>query len=92
MSTTQTSPDKPTPEEIAALAYEIWEKGGCKPGTDLRNWLEAEKQLRTALPHSSSQTEPSETKRSDTTELGNAKANHLRRATNVRLQNHLASS
>lgn len=29
--------------EIAKVAYELWEKGGCIPGKDLENWLEAER-------------------------------------------------
>jgi hypothetical protein len=33
-------------EEIAARAYEAWEKGGCGPGPDMQKWLEAEKQLK----------------------------------------------
>lgn len=30
-------------EEIAKVAYELWEKGGCLPGRDIENWLEAER-------------------------------------------------
>ena len=37
---------KPTHDQIAQRAHEIWVKRGCKPGEDERNWLEAEKQLR----------------------------------------------
>lgn len=29
--------------EIAKVAYELWEKGGCIPGRDMENWLEAER-------------------------------------------------
>lgn len=29
--------------EIAKVAYDLWEKGGCKPGKDLENWFEAER-------------------------------------------------
>ena len=29
--------------EIAKAAYDLWEKGGCIPGKDLENWLEAER-------------------------------------------------
>ncbi len=29
--------------EIAKVAYDLWEKGGCLPGRDLENWLEAER-------------------------------------------------
>jgi len=30
-------------DEIAKVAYDLWEKGGRKPGKDLENWLEAER-------------------------------------------------
>jgi len=45
---TQASAGKknPTQQEIALRAWEIWKSKGCKPGTDLENWLEAERQLR----------------------------------------------
>jgi hypothetical protein len=36
----------PTQQDIALRAWEIWKSRGCRPGTDLENWLEAEKQLR----------------------------------------------
>lgn len=29
--------------EIAKVAYELWEKGGCIPGRDIENWIEAER-------------------------------------------------
>ncbi len=29
--------------ETAKVAYDLWEKGGCMPGRDLENWLEAER-------------------------------------------------
>jgi hypothetical protein len=32
----------PTHEEIATLAYEVWERSHEKPGRDLTNWLWAE--------------------------------------------------
>jgi hypothetical protein len=41
--------NKPTSQQVAALAYDIWRKGGCKPGTDLENWLQAERQLNHGL-------------------------------------------
>jgi len=28
-------------QEIAKMAYELWEKGGCLPGREIENWLEA---------------------------------------------------
>ena len=30
-------------QEIAKMAYELWEKGGCLPGGEIQNWLEAER-------------------------------------------------
>ena len=38
-------------EQVALLAYQIWQSGGCKPGTELQNWFEAEKRIKaTAQP------------------------------------------
>jgi hypothetical protein len=44
----------PTHEQIATLAYEYWERGGCQPGHENEHWLKAEKALRmsTCLPDS----------------------------------------
>jgi len=36
---------RPSHDEIAALAYSIFEKNGRIPGRDKENWLQAEKQL-----------------------------------------------
>ena len=41
----QATTTRPTHEQIAALAYQFWEKGGHRPGHDLEYWLRAEKQL-----------------------------------------------
>jgi hypothetical protein len=35
----------PSYEEIAARAYEIYEREGRQPGTELQNWLRAEAEL-----------------------------------------------
>jgi hypothetical protein len=32
-------------EDIARLAYAIWQDRGCPQGTDVEDWLEAERQL-----------------------------------------------
>jgi hypothetical protein len=32
-------------EDIARLAYAIWQDRGCPHGTDVEDWLEAERQL-----------------------------------------------
>lgn len=42
-------PLPPTQEQIAALAHAIWMDRGCPEGTDVDNWLEAERQLRGAV-------------------------------------------
>ena len=39
---------RPTHEEIAKVAYTIFEKNGRIPGRDVQNWLEAEAQLTAA--------------------------------------------
>jgi hypothetical protein len=36
----------PTHEQIAARAYQLWEVNGRPAGTDLENWLQAERLLR----------------------------------------------
>jgi 3-oxoacyl-ACP reductase-like protein len=39
-------PYTPTQEEIQTRAFEIYVSEGCKEGSDLENWLRAEKDLR----------------------------------------------
>ena len=43
--------------EIAKAAYDLWEKGGCRPGKDLENWLEAE---RIVMTRSAEKSQPKE--------------------------------
>jgi hypothetical protein len=44
-----TAKDKgPNHEQIAARAYQIWEASERAPGSEMKNWLEAEKELRSA--------------------------------------------
>ncbi|MGZ3420269.1 MAG: DUF2934 domain-containing protein [Polyangiales bacterium] len=38
---------KPTHDEIARRAYELWLARGATHGTHLENWLEAERELHT---------------------------------------------
>ena len=40
------APYEPTQEEIQARAFEIFVSEGCREGSDLENWLRAEKELR----------------------------------------------
>jgi len=35
----------PTPEDIAALAYALWQEQGCPEGAHEQNWLRAEQEL-----------------------------------------------
>lgn len=37
---------EPTQEEIQVRAFEIFVSEGCREGTDLENWLRAERELR----------------------------------------------
>ena len=37
---------EPTSEEIATRAFEIYVSEGCREGSDLENWLRAERELR----------------------------------------------
>jgi len=41
----RSSGPRPTQEQIAVRAYEIWLRNGCHHGNDLQNWLDAEDQL-----------------------------------------------
>jgi hypothetical protein len=41
---------EPTQEEISVRAFEIYVSEGCQEGTDLDNWLRAEKELRSQGP------------------------------------------
>ncbi len=36
----------PTEEQIRTYAYELYVKSGCKPGRELKNWLDAERELK----------------------------------------------
>ncbi len=40
----------PAPLDIAALAYELWEKRGRSEGSPVDDWVEAERQLREREP------------------------------------------
>lgn len=54
-------------DEIAKVAYELYEKSGRVPGRDLENWLEAEKIVMArhkGQKKTSSGTKKSETKKS----------------------------
>jgi hypothetical protein len=46
----QTAPrgTKPSFQDVSRRAFEIWERNGRLPGTDLQNWLQAEAELRGA--------------------------------------------
>ena len=45
-STADSRPPRPvTPEQIAALAHELWQERGCPEGSDVDIWLEAEREL-----------------------------------------------
>ena len=44
---TEGAPPKISKEILATRAYEIWELDGYQEGNDIRNWLQAEKELRT---------------------------------------------
>jgi hypothetical protein len=39
------APSAPSREEIAALAYALWEARGCQGGSPEEDWLRAEEQL-----------------------------------------------
>jgi len=39
------TPQRSSPEQIAALAYQLYREKGCHNGHDVADWLEAEKKL-----------------------------------------------
>ena len=45
---TQSIPNQPSLEQIAALAYSYWEARGCQGGSPEEDWLRAEQELLTA--------------------------------------------
>lgn len=70
----KTEQSRPTHEQVAVLAYQLWKKGGCAPGHDLEYWLLAEKQLISVFSASQKQT----------SELRAIPTNNLRRGGNGR--------
>jgi hypothetical protein len=40
------TPDRPTHDEIARLAYHLYEANGRREGRDLKDWLLAEQELK----------------------------------------------
>ena len=48
---TEGAPPKISKELIAARARELWELSGRQEGCDLKNWLQAEEDLRTRTTH-----------------------------------------
>ena len=45
-------PRQPTDDEIRDYAYHLYQQGGCVPGHDLDNWLEAKACLEANIPQS----------------------------------------
>ena len=50
-ATAVTASARPTSEDIARRAYEIYEREGRQPGTELQNWLKAEAELGLSTSH-----------------------------------------
>jgi hypothetical protein len=50
MNASNKTTKKPTRDEIATRAYQLWEKDGRKPGEDWKYWLRAETELLSACP------------------------------------------
>lgn len=42
---TEDAPARPSEQDIREYAYHLYLQGGCVPGRDLENWLEAETAL-----------------------------------------------
>ncbi len=45
----QSSAALPTHEDIASLAYALWQERGCPEGSSEEDWFRAEKELSTRL-------------------------------------------
>ncbi len=67
-TTTPVSTSSVPHDKIAKRAYEKWVTGGCKPGCDVQNWLDAEAELKaetckttTTTHHTSHQATPQTT-------------------------------
>jgi hypothetical protein len=48
------APYEPSESDIREYAYHLYCQGGCVPGHDLDNWLEAESCLRAEIPQNRS--------------------------------------
>ena len=42
------SPAAPEPEQVASLAYTLWQQRGCPEGSPEADWLQAEEELATS--------------------------------------------
>ena len=45
IETTVKSVSSPEPDQIASLAYALWQKRGCPEGSPEADWLQAEEEL-----------------------------------------------
>jgi len=43
------TPSNPRPEQVALLAYHIWEQEGRPAGREQEHWLQAESQIKASL-------------------------------------------
>lgn len=80
--------NKPKREQIAALAYKLWEKGGRLPARDQEYWFEAEKQLKASV--GTSPVIASDPGAKPPVQTRSPESNHLRRAGNGRLRSEVA--
>ena len=78
-------------EQIAALAYQLWEKGGREAGRDQEYWFQAENQLKAASQPVPSQTTTPEHSRKPFTQTRNTGVSHVRGG-NGRLRSEVARS
>lgn len=89
-TTTGNTQTAPTHEQVAALAYEIWQRGGCKSGNDLQDWLEAESRLCKASVLPRAETRIVDPVPAAVASVPAGKSNHLRRGGNGRIRNGLS--
>jgi Protein of unknown function (DUF2934) len=79
--------NRPSHDEIAQRAYELFEKSGRAPGHDMDHWLEAERQLVAASKSQNAQpTQPAPTQRPAVTTSVSAPAAAAQPKPDTRLQ------
>lgn len=89
-TTEQPTPSKTSHEQIAALAYQLWEQGGRVSGHDQEYWFQAEKQLKVACAPTVAQATSPNPNPKPVSQARNGRGNHHNRGSNGPLRTNLA--